>query len=154
MHLDPRPSVAGAQDRRLVQQVLQIGAGQAGGLGDDGFKIDAFSERLATRVQRQDVASSRRVRRVQPDLAVEAARTEQCRVEHVRAVGGRHHDHPRAEIEAVHLHQELIQRLLALLVGVPARATPSTADRVPTMKARCWRPVVSSRAYGGDEGTG
>jgi hypothetical protein len=39
------------------------------------------------------------------------------RVEDVRAVGGGHHDHVVVRVEAVHLHQNLVKRLLALVVA-------------------------------------
>jgi hypothetical protein len=36
-------------------------------------------------------------------LPVEQPRTQERRVQHLRAIGGRHHDDPLAQIEAVHL---------------------------------------------------
>src|SRR5207245_6666426 len=55
------------------------------------------------------------------DLTVETARTQQRRVEDVGTVGGRDQDDAAAGIEAVHLDQQLVQRLLALVV--PAAET-------------------------------
>jgi hypothetical protein len=57
--------------------------------------------------------------------AVEATRSQQRRIEHVGSVGGREHDDAFARVEAVHLGQDLVQRLLALVVAahrVPAPA--------------------------------
>ncbi len=53
--------------------------------------------------------------------AVETARPQQRRVEHVGPVGGGHQDHAFVRFEAVHLHQQLVQGLLALVV--PAAQT-------------------------------
>ena len=50
-------------------------------------------------------------------LAVEAPGPEQRRVEHVGPVGGRDEDDALVGLEAVHLDQELVQRLLALVVA-------------------------------------
>ena len=47
---------------------------------------------------------------------VEAARPQQRRVEHVGAVGGGHQNDALIGVEAVHLDEQLIQRLLALVV--------------------------------------
>ena len=66
------------------------------------------------------------------DAAVEAARSQQRRVEHVGAVGGRQDDDAFAGVEAVHLGQDLVQRLLALVVA---------AEPPPLPRAR---PMASS----------
>ena len=50
------------------------------------------------------------------DLAVEAARAQQRGVEDVGAVGGRHHHDALGGLEAVHLGEHLVERLLALVV--------------------------------------
>jgi hypothetical protein len=51
------------------------------------------------------------------DLAVETAGTQQRRVQHVRTVGGGDQDHPLIGFKAVHLDQQLVQRLLALVIA-------------------------------------
>ncbi len=53
------------------------------------------------------------------DLAVEAARAQQRGVEDVGAVGGAHHDDAGVAAEAVHVDQQLVERLLALVVALP-----------------------------------
>ena len=50
-------------------------------------------------------------------LAVEASRAEKGRVEHLGAIGGGHDDHALGGVEAVHLREELIEGLLALVVA-------------------------------------
>jgi hypothetical protein len=57
------------------------------------------------------------VGRLNRDPAVEAARAEKRLVEHVGPVGRADHDHARGGVEAVHLGQDLVQRLLALVVA-------------------------------------
>ena len=51
------------------------------------------------------------------DLAIEAPRSQQSGIEDFRAVRRRHHDDPGGRVEAVHLGRQLIERLLALVVG-------------------------------------
>ena len=62
------------------------------------------------------VESRHLVGAIDEDLAVEAPGAQQRRVEDLRAIGGGHEDHADARIEAVQLDQQLVQRLLALLV--------------------------------------
>ena len=50
------------------------------------------------------------------DLTVKAARAQQRLVQDVRAVRGSHDDDAIVGIEAVHLDQQLVQGLLALIV--------------------------------------
>ena len=63
-------------------------------------------------------------------LAVETARAQQRRVEHVGAVGGGDHDHAGGAFEAVHFHQQLVQGLLALVVAAAQAGATLAADRV------------------------
>ena len=70
------------------------------------------------------------VRQPDHDLAVEAARTQQRRIEHVGAVGRGDHDHAFAAFEAVHLDQQLVERLLALVVSTAQAGAAMAADRV------------------------
>ena len=64
------------------------------------------------------------------DLAVEASRPQQGGVQHVRPVGGGDQDHALVGLEAVHLHQQLVQGLLALVVAAAQAGTAMAADRV------------------------
>ena len=63
-------------------------------------------------------------------LAVETARTQQRRIEHVRPVGRRDQDHAFIGLEAVHLDQQLVQGLLALVIAAAEAGAAMTADRV------------------------
>ena len=67
---------------------------------------------------------------VEDDLAVEAARAQQRRVEHVGAVGGGDHDDVGVGVEAVHLDQDLVEGLLALVVRAAQAGAALAADRV------------------------
>ncbi len=56
--------------------------------------------------------------------------TEQRRVEHFRPVGRAHDDHALARVEAVHLGEQLVQRLLALLMAAERALGARLAERV------------------------
>ena len=66
------------------------------------------------------------VGRVDRDAAVEAAGAQQRGVEDLGAVGRAEDDHVRAGLEAVHLGEDLVERLLALVV---AAADPAVVAR-------------------------
>ena len=55
---------------------------------------------------------------------------QQRRVEDVGPVGRRHHDDALGDVEAVHLRQHLVQRLLALVVAAAETGAALAADRV------------------------
>ena len=79
-----------------------------------------FEDRLAT----VDVG------RVDDDLPVETARTQQGPVEHFRAVGRTQNQHADVRLEAVHLGQQLVESLLALVVDEAHVHAALRADRV------------------------
>ena len=64
------------------------------------------------------------------DLTVETAGTQQRRVENVGAVGRRDEDHAFVGLEAVHLDEQLVQRLLALVVAAAEARAAMAADGV------------------------
>jgi len=53
----------------------------------------------------------------------EASWAQQRRIEHVRPVGGRDDDNALVALEAVHLDQQLVERLFAFVVAA-AQAAP------------------------------
>ena len=57
------------------------------------------------------------VGRADSHLTIEAARTQQRRIENVRPIGRGDDDDALVGRKAVHLHQQLVQRLLALFVA-------------------------------------
>src|SRR4051794_22669431 len=120
-------AAAGAEDRRLVADVGEVGAGEAARLLGDEVEVGVLAQRFVARVDVEDPPAAPDVGRRDVDLAVEAARAQERRVELLEQVGGGHDDEPAARREAVHLDEELVERLLAL--GVLVRAAPR-ADRV------------------------
>ena len=121
---------AGGQQRRLVDQVGEVGAGEAGGLAGQRVEVDLAGQRLAAGVDLEDVLAAFAVGAVDDDLAVEAAGPQQRRVEDVGPVGGRDQDDVVLHFEAVHLDQQLVQRLLALVVTAAHAGAAVAADGV------------------------
>ena len=87
-------------------------------------------ERLAAAVHLEDLRAALEVGRVDADLPVEAAGAQQCGVEDVGTVRRRDHDDVDLRVEAVHLDEHLVERLLALVVPAADAGAAVTADGV------------------------
>jgi hypothetical protein len=89
---------------------------------------------------REDRLATPEIGPVHDHLAVEAPRPQQRRIQDLRPVRGRHQDHGRAGVEAVELREELVQGLLALVVGrdspEPAAGPADRVDLVDEHDAR------------------
>ena len=120
----------GREQRRLVDQVREVGAGEAGRLAGEGIEVDVLRERLAAGVHLEDLLAALAIRAVDDDLAVEAARPQQRRVEDVRPVGGGDQDDVVLHLEAVHLDEQLVEGLLALVVAAAHAGAAVAADGV------------------------
>ncbi len=65
----------------------------------------------------QNLFASAYIRTANYHAPIEAPRPQQRRIQHVGSIRRRHQDDAFIRLEAVHLHQQLIQRLLALVVS-------------------------------------
>ncbi len=129
-HGDELVAAARAQQRRLVGKIFEIRAGEARRALRDLGEVHVLGERLVGGVDLQNVLAPLDVGIADVDLAVEAAGAQQRGIENVRAVGRRENDHALVRAEAVHLHKELVERLLALVVAAAEAGAALTADRV------------------------
>jgi hypothetical protein len=100
----------------LVHEVGQVGAGEPGRAAGEDLQIDAVGKGLVLGVHAEDGLSPLEVGAVDDDLTIEAAGAQQCGVEDVGTVGRRDQDHAGLGVEAVHLHEELVEGLLAFVV--------------------------------------
>ncbi len=78
----------------------------------------------------EDLLASADVGQRHDHLPVEAAGSQQCRIQHVGPVGRRDDDHALVALEAVHLDQQLIERLLALVVAAAEAGSAVTPDGI------------------------
>ena len=158
-HLDRGLVLAGGEQRGFVDQVGQVGAGKAGRALRDDLEIDVGAELHVLGVDAQDLFASFHVRLVDQDLPVEPAGTEQGRVEHLGPVGRGHDDDRLARIESVHLRQQLVQRLFALLVrshralhaGAPERVELVDEDDAGRLLLGLREQVAHARGADADE---
>ena len=92
--------------------------------------IDVRGQRHLAHVDLEDLLAADDVGVRHHDLAVEAAGPQQRRVEHVRPVGGGDQDDALVRLEPVHLDEQLVERLLALVVAAAETGAAMPADRV------------------------
>ena len=85
---------------------------------------------LPWRVHLEDAVATDHVGGLDGDLPVEAARAQQGRVEDVGAVGRRDEDDVGLDVEAVHLDEQLVEGLLALVVAAAEAGATVPADGV------------------------
>ena len=85
------------------------------------------------------------VGQVDRHLAVEAARPQQGRVEDVGPVGRRDDDDARVGGEAVHLDEDLVQRLLPLVMASAKSAAAAASDGVDLVDEDDARRVLARR---------
>ena len=118
------------QQGRLVEHVREVGTGEAGRAPGDGEQVDVVGHGLALRVHLEDPVPTEHVRRLDGDLPVETARAKQGRVEDVRTVRRRDEDDVGLDVEAVHLDEQLVEGLLALVVATAEAGATMAPDGV------------------------
>src|SRR6266536_2521893 len=115
---------------RFVDEVLDVGAREARRPARDLGEVDLRIERRLLGVDLEDPEAAVKVGPRHDDPAVEAAGPEERRVEHVGAVGGGDEDDALVRLEPVHLDEELVQRLLALVVAAAEASAAVATDGV------------------------
>ena len=127
---DDALAAAGREQRRLVDEVHQIRAGEARRAARDDLEVDVGRERNLAHMDLEDLLAADEVGVRDDDLPVEAAGAQQRRVEHVGPVGRGDDDDALVLLEAVHLDEQLVERLLALVVAAAEARAAMAADRV------------------------
>jgi len=127
---DRFPAPPRRQERRLVDHVCEIRPREPRGCRRQHVQIDLPPQRFSLCVNPQDLLPPIPIWPVDHDLPVEPPRAQERRIEDVRPVRGRDQDDVVLHLEPVHLHQQLVQRLLALVIAA-AHARPAMAtDRI------------------------
>src|SRR5882672_11819226 len=78
----------------------------------------------------QDLDSPLLIGPIDENLAIETPGAQQRRIEDLRPVGGTEDDDSGRRVEAVHLHEKLIQGLLLFVVPADGISTARAAERV------------------------
>ena len=93
-------------------------------------KIHVVADGNLAGVHAQDLFAAANVGTRHHHAAIEAARPQQRRIEHVRTVGSGDQDDAFVRLEAVHLDQQLVQGLLALVVSAAQASATMAAHGV------------------------
>ena len=126
-HGDRLSVLTGSQKGCFIQHVRKIGPCEARDFLCDGIEIDIRFQRLILRMDTQDRKTASEVRTADDDTAVETARTQKRRIEDIRTVRRSEGDDAFVRAEAIHLDQELVQRLFSFVVSAAEAATSLTA---------------------------
>ena len=141
-HVDRGQVAPTGEQRRLVEQVLQIRAGEARRAPGDLREVDVLGEGLVARVDGEDLLAALDIRQADIDLPVKAARAQERGVEDVDAVRRGEDDNALVRGEAVHLDEQLVERLLALVVAAAEAAAALAADGVDLVDEDDGRSVL------------
>ena len=135
-------------ERRLVEQVCEVGSAHAGRCPREIVEVDVLSERESVRMHTENFETLTAIGERYVDVTVEATRTQQCCVEHVGSVGSAEDHDARRRSESVELGKQLVQCLFAFVVAAAhARATlsPHRIDLVDEDDARCRTPRIGEQ---------
>jgi hypothetical protein len=116
-----------APEGRLVDDRGEVGAAEPGRGAGEAEQVDVRPELHLAAVDLQDVHAALHVGQRDVHLPVEAAGAGEGGVEHVDAVGAGDDDHLVVRVEAVHLDEDRVERLLALVVPAGAEARAAAA---------------------------
>ena len=109
--------MTGCDQRGLVADVGDIGTRESRCLTGQEVDVHAVVGLHGFQVYLEYLLTFVQVGQVHMDLTVETPCTQQSRVEHIGTVCGSEDDHARVRAEAVHLRQQGVQRVLALIVA-------------------------------------
>ena len=115
----------------LVDDVRQLRAGGAGGRPGDLLHVDGAGHLHIPGVHLQNRFPARQVRQLHRNPPVKPARPQQRGIQRFRPVGRRQNHDALIAVKAVHLGQQLVQGLLALVVAADAGpVVPLLADGI------------------------
>ena len=107
---------ARSKQSRFVHEVGKVRAREGRRAFRNARQIDVRSQRNAFGMDPQDFLATHGIGQVNLYLAIKTTGTQQGFVEDVGAVGRSDQDDTFIGFETVHFHQQLVQRLLALLM--------------------------------------
>ena len=125
---------SGGHDCCLVANVLNVSAGEArcerGQLASVNILLELRVNRDLLEVDHEYLGSFFERRQVDLNWSVESAGPEQRLVEDVGPVGCRQHNDRGVSGETIHLHEQLVERVVPLVVASAHLSMPRFSDRV------------------------
>ena len=129
-HPDRPQVVSRCAQGRFVHQIRKVGPGESRRPTRQHRDIDVVGERNLLGVHAEDAFAPLDIGTIHDDAPIETARPEEGRIEHVRTVGRGDEDDALVRLEAIHLDQQLVERLFALVVPATQPRAAMTPDRV------------------------
>ena len=123
-------AIAGRHQRSFVDQVGQVGPHHPRSQAGHAPQVYIRTQSHVANVNLENRFAAVDVGPIDNHDAVESAGPQQRGVERLRPVGCRHDDHAAVRVKTVHFHQQLIQRLLALIVAAGDVAGPRLPQRI------------------------
>ena len=113
-------SVTGCYEGCLVADIGNVGTGKTGCLAGEEIKVEVVGLLYGAQMHLEDGTALVHVGKVHMYLAVKTSCTQQGLVQNVGTVGGGQNDDTTVGAETVHLGEQLVQRVLALVVATRA----------------------------------
>src|SRR5688572_622307 len=143
-HLDLLLVAASGQQRGFVEQIRQLSAGKARRAARDHGEVDIVGESNLAGVNAQDLLAADDVGKIDVNLAVKAARAQQRGVQYVRTIRRGDDDDTFLRVEAVHLDEQRIERLFALVIATTEAGAALAADGVDFVNEDQARGVLAA----------
>ena len=118
------------KQRCLIEQVFEVCTSETGSRLGNFRELDIRVELLVAGMYLEDSLTALDIRCADIDLTVETARTQQRVIQNILAVGGCDDDNALVCTKAVHLNEQLVERLLALVMAAAETCAALTAYRV------------------------
>ena len=133
------PLLPDGQNGSLIQKILQVRTGETGRGQGNGLQVHLFIQPLIPGINLEDVLPALDVGRTHINLPVKPAGAHQGGVQNVLPVGGCQDNDAFVFLESIHLHQELVEGLLALIVSAAQARASAAADGVDLIDEDDWR---------------
>ena len=118
------------KNSRLVEQVFEVCTAETARHSRKNLEGYVVGKRFVSRMYFENFLSALNVGYVDVYLSVKSAGSQKRGVEYVRSVGSRHYDNAFVFLEAVHLNEQLVERLLSFVVSAAQARTSLSAHRV------------------------
>ena len=123
--------VAGRIERRLIAHIGNIRSGEAGRMLGDKIQVEIRSQFNFAQMHLKDFLTLIQVRQINVNLTVKTTGPHQSLVQNIGPVGRSQDNHPAVGVKTIHLRQQLIERILPLIVGRETGIlAPGTSHRI------------------------
>ena len=130
VHHDLLAIDAGCVQRGFVDHVGQVGSAESRCSTGKNVEVDVVCDGNLLHVYAENFFAAANVGQSHHHAAVETAGAQQRGIENVRPVGRGDKNHAVVRFESVHLDEQLVQRLLALIVSAAEACATVTADSI------------------------